>query len=82
MPTPFQKHKETSVSVPSDHIRMGKDKDEEQDYEFDMLDAVAEDMLSAVERKDKRMLKAALQSLCDHLMMIDEDQDEKLMEDK
>jgi hypothetical protein len=80
MTLPFKKNKEVSVSVPSDHINMGGN-DEEQDYEYEMLDAVAEDVLIAIERKDKRMLKSALQSLCDHIMTFDEKQDEKLMEE-
>ncbi len=77
MTTPFMKKKEGSMSMPADHIRMGGSEDE--DYEYEMLDAVAEDFLIAIERKDKRMLKSALQSLCDHIMSIDEEQDSKLM---
>jgi hypothetical protein len=81
MTAPFLKKKEGSMSMPSDHIRMGGSEDE-QDYEYEMLDAVAEDMMIAFERKDKRMLKAALQSLCDCIAEQDEEQDAKTMGDK
>jgi hypothetical protein len=43
---------------------------------YDMLDAVAEDLLLALEKKDKGMIKAALQSLCDHIQDMDAEQDE------
>jgi hypothetical protein len=52
--------------------------DEEPDYE--MLDAVAEDILHAVETKDARLLKEALSSLIDHIQDLDEVADKQLLE--
>lgn len=49
------------------------------DDDMDMLDAVAEDLLMAIEKKDKKLLKDALAALCDHLMDMDQEQDQNLM---
>lgn len=46
---------------------------------IDMLDAVAEDLLAAFEKKDKRLVKEALTAFAEHLQSMDEDQDENTM---
>lgn len=46
--------------------------------EYDMVDAIAEDMMEAFESKDKDMLKAALESLCDYIREEDEEQDKEM----
>ena len=48
--------------------------------EYDMLDAVADDLMEAVEMRDKSKLREALEALCQHIMTIDETQDQELME--
>jgi len=69
MTLPFMKRKEGSASAPAEPIMR------EHDEEFDMLDAIAEDLIMAVERKDKRMLKEALEALVMHIQEEDEEQD-------
>lgn len=44
---------------------------------FDMLDAVAEDLLTAFETKDKKLLREALESLCQHIADQDATQDQE-----
>lgn len=74
---PFLKNKqEGGVSMPVDTIE--REPDEGSDY--DMLDAVAEDLLSAIEKKDKALLKSALSALCDHMQSMDSQQDQSMME--
>lgn len=50
----------------------------EHDDGFDMLDAVVDDLLAAIEKKDKGLLKSALQSFAEHLRDIDEQQDKEI----
>lgn len=45
------------------------------DDTFEMLDAISEDMLAALERKDRKLLKAALSSLCEYMADKDTEQD-------
>lgn len=52
----------------------------EQDEELSFIDAIASDMLSAVEKKDKDLLIAALESLCEYLKEEDKEQDKQLLE--
>jgi hypothetical protein len=47
---------------------------------FDMLSAVAEDILKAVEKKDHKLLKEALEALCEHVQDLDAEQDQQTME--
>lgn len=72
MTTPFMKNKEGSMSAPVEHIEM---ETTEGNDEFGMLDSVVEDMMYAFEKKDKKMLKAALQSLVEHIQEQDVMQD-------
>lgn len=69
---PFLKNKEEgSVSGPIETLERSPD----EDPAFDMLDAVAEDLMDAIKKGDKAGLKAALAALCDHIQMMDADQD-------
>lgn len=71
---PFLKNKqEGSMSAPVDVV------ERDHDEGFDMLDAVAEDLLMAVEHKDKALLKSALEALVEHLQNQDEQQDQEEM---
>jgi hypothetical protein len=66
---PFLKERhEASVSSPV-----------ETDEKFGMLDAVVDDLLEAVHKKDKKMLKAALELLVEHIQEADEEQDHEEM---
>ena len=47
--------------------------------DFGTLDAVAEDFLAAIEKKDKKLLKSAFEALCDHIQSLDEVQDQEMM---
>lgn len=74
---PFlKKAQEGSASAPIETI------EREHDDTFDMLGTIADDILSAVESKDKEALKGALSALCEHLKDMDEQQDNELMEGK
>ena len=48
-------------------LRPIESQEREHDESFDMLGAVASDLLSAIEKKDKGALKAALEALCEHI---------------
>lgn len=73
---PFLKNKqEGSMSSPVEVIER---KPDEGSGAFEMLDAVAEDMFEAFEKKDKSLLKSALEALVDHIQMMDEKQDASL----
>lgn len=51
----------------------------DDDKPFEMIDAVVEDMLEAFHKKDKGMLKAALEALIEHIKSEDEVQDQSLI---
>jgi hypothetical protein len=70
MTLPFQKLKEGSFSMPSDSIKREPDS-KEVDVEPTLLDACAEDMLTAIAAKDKEMLKEVLQAFAEHILEID-----------
>ena len=48
------------------------------DENYDMLDAIAEDMIMALDKKDTSMLKDALGALCDYIKEEDIEQDEEM----
>lgn len=74
---PFLKNRdEGGASGPAESIE--RKPDEGGDY--DTLDAVAEDLLKAIEKKDAALLKSALSSLCDHIQAQDVAQDELTFE--
>lgn len=73
---PFLKNREEGgMSGPIESVERKPD----EDAAYDMLDAVAEDFLLAIEKKDKKLLKEALSALCEHLQDTDEKQDQSLM---
>lgn len=74
---PFlKKQQEGGISGPVETIE--REPDEGSDS-FEMLDAVAEDLLMAIEKKDKKLLKATLESLCDYIQDKDIEQDQSLI---
>lgn len=75
MPLPALKNRDDGVGAgPIEKITREPD----EDASFGMLDAVAEDMLMAFEKKDKEMLKEALSSLVAHIQSADIAQDEDM----
>lgn len=71
---PFLKlKKETSFEdgAPAETI------EREHDEHFDMLDAIAEDMIHAFSNKSKEALKEALEAFVSHIQEMDEEQDEQ-----
>ncbi len=71
---PFLKTKhEAGVSAP-DEVKM-RTPDDEDESQFSLLEAVAEDIITAVHKKDKSMLLGALEALIDHIKEEDELQD-------
>ncbi len=69
---PFLKNRDDSAaSGPIESIERKSD----EDAEYDMLDAIAEDLMAAMQKKDKGLLKEALQALIDHVQSADEIQD-------
>lgn len=76
---PFLKDRmEGGVSAPVEVIH--RKPDEDSDMEFGMLDAIVEDMLEAVAKKDKELLKGCLEALIEHIQDEDMKQDEEEME--
>ncbi len=72
---PFLKNKqEGSMSGPVESMKIGPD---EGDESYGMLDAVVEDMLEAIGKKDKTLLKGALQALVEHIQDADAIQDQE-----
>lgn len=68
---PFLKNRSDGASMPVDETL-----EREHDEDFDMLDAVAGDLLDAIKKGDKAMLKDALGALVDHIQTLDVEQDE------
>lgn len=69
---PFLRNKqEGAASSPVETIERLPD----EGAEWDMLDAVAADLMMAFEKKDIKLLKNALESLCEHIMALDIEQD-------
>lgn len=75
---PFLKNRDdVAVMGPVETIERTPD----EDKELDMLEAVAQDMIHAFEKKDKGLLKEALQAFAEHLKDMDEKQDKELVND-
>ncbi len=65
---PFlKKEHEGSASMPS-----------EEATGYGLLDAVAEDMYEAFEKKDKKLFKSALEAFCEYIKEEDTKQDQSL----
>ncbi len=50
-------------------------RDPDEDASFEMIDAIVEDMLEAFQKKDKKLLKGALEALVEHIQDQDQAQD-------
>lgn len=75
---PFLKNKqEGGAAGPVETIEREPDEGSEK---FDVLDAVAEDLLQALEQKDKGLLKSALEAFAEHLQDMDDQQDQGMGE--
>lgn len=72
---PYLKNKDEAVSVLPVETKERKPDDDS----YDMLDAVAEDILAAVAKKDKGLLKNALAALYEHWQSADVKQDSEMM---
>jgi len=78
---PFLKNqKEGGMSGPIEvEVRSTRDDD---DHEYGYLDAIADDMFDAIESKDRRALKSALESFCEYIKQEDEESDHEEFEEK
>lgn len=73
---PFLKdRKDGSMSSPV----QTKERETDGEDDYGMLDAVAEDMLEAMHKGDKKLMKAAIEALIDHIQSLDEVQDTEEM---
>ena len=73
---PFLKNKDDGVGVGPVETKTRKP-DHEPDDDDGMLEAVASDILMAIESKDTSMLKDALGALVDHIQYLDAAQDKE-----
>lgn len=74
---PFLKDRhEGGMSGP---VETKKRESDEEPQSFGMLDAIVEDMLEAFHKKDKKLLKASLEALMEHIQEEDEIQDHEEM---
>lgn len=74
---PFLKHRqEGGTSGPVEKVERKPD----DGAGMDMLDAVAGDMITAIEKKDQVLLKSALEAFAEHLQDMDQKQDTQSME--
>lgn len=69
-------NKEGGSMSPTEHKSM-TDRDDKEESDYSMLDAIAEDMMSAFKSGNVRMLKEALASYKEHIAEEDEVKDEK-----
>ncbi len=73
---PFLKNR--SEGAASSHVETLERKPDDDIPGFDLLSAVAEDILKAVEKKDHKLLKEALEALCEHMQDVDMEQDQQM----
>ncbi len=74
---PFLKNRDDGVgSGPIESVERKPD----EDKDYDMLDAVVEDLLLAIDKHDKKLLKEALTALCQHIQDMDQEQDQSIGE--
>lgn len=72
---PFLKNKrEGGASMDVDAIERDSDGEES----FEMLDAITDDLMDAITKKDKKLLKATLEALVEHMREEDTIQDSQL----
>lgn len=72
---PFLKDRhEGSMSGPVEIISRSPDNGDES---YEMIDAICDDMLEAIHKKDKKLLKDALEAFMEHIQEQDEIQDEE-----
>lgn len=76
---PFMKSKHEAAVVDGDDEPIVR-KPDNGDDPLEMLGAVAEDMLMAFQKKDKALLKGALEALCEYVQDMDQKQDEQQLE--
>lgn len=75
---PFLKKKqEASISGPVDEVKMRKP-DEDSQMDFDLIDAIAEDIMEALHTNNVSTLKEALIAFAEHIKEQDEIQDQSL----
>jgi hypothetical protein len=72
---PFLKNNDIGIDVGPVGIKQHTN-DEKM---YSTLDAVADDLLSALDRKDRRLLRSALEALCQHIQSMDESQDQSMI---
>lgn len=70
---PFRKRQDDGVGVGPAEVKV---REPDDDGAYDMLDAVAEDILAAIAAKDKALLKGALSALVSHVQDADAISDE------
>lgn len=74
---PFLKNRmEGAPSTPVETLKRAPDEEEE----FGLADAIAEDFLVAVKKDDRKLLAEAIRALVAHVQEQDEDQDQQTME--
>lgn len=71
---PFLKDRHEGANSGTVDLSIKREPDDGGD-EYGMLDAVAEDIMDAVQKKDKALLKGALEALIEHIQSEDEIQD-------
>ncbi len=74
---PFLKKRHEGGASYDVSIKRSTDEDTEG---YEMLDAICEDMMEAVQKKDKALLKGCLEALVEHIQMQDEISDHEMME--
>lgn len=73
---PFLKNKqEGSMSGPVDPVVREPD-----EGSLDMLDAVVDDLMSGLKSGNRDLVKGAIEALCEHVMSMDQQQDEGMIE--
>lgn len=75
---PFLKNRDDGVGVGPVPESIERKPDDGAD--LDMLSAVAEDLFTAIEKKDKKLFKEALEAFCSYVQEMDEEQDQEMAE--
>ena len=78
---PFLKKKEAMVATNAEDESL-KRKPDDGSEPFEMLDAVCEDMMDAIHNKNHKLLRSALEALCEHIQDMDEEQDEQTLDEE